>query len=1053
MRKSLALFLILMAVTACSTQKNTRFRRAYHNLNARYNALFNGRESLKAGEKKIAEATRNDYALVLPVFEYSDKENASVATSEMERAVSKGTILIAKHSITKKPQKKPTDTDPYYRKFYNQKEFNKWVDEAWMLIGKGRFYQHDFSQAIQTFDLVIRDFSHTPTLYEALLWKAASFAEKGDYASARMALETYDTWGSAPSSLYGHYMAVSADLMLKESRFEAAVPALRLAAQHARGKQKKLRYRYILAQVLALTGQAQQAGDEYRKVLRMRPPYEMAINARIAAASLGGDNPEQNLKDLNRLARDKKNVEFLDRIYYSMALIDLQRDDEASALEHLEMSSRLSRNNDKQKGLSFLMSGDIYFNRPQYRPAFMAYDSAMVYLPEGDELKTALVQKHASLKILVENIEVVEREDSLQALARMPEAARMAVIDKMIAAEQQRLKEEAKRQQNEFLGYDPYLTQGSSMNQSRDAAKWYFYNSSTLTLGKAEFERKWGKRKLEDNWRRANKSVAMRDELPDLEDPFGEPQAATNPTKGDEGAAQPSLETKTFTREGLMRDVPMTAEAIHQSNQRIEGALLNMGKVYNERLNDYPRAVEVDEELLRRFPQGALRLEAYMDLFSGYQNVPDAAGMNSVRERVGREFPESKFYAYLSDPLFFQKRDEALRAQDVAYQVTYADYLNGDFATVIAKAGAIEASGSENSLLPKYRLLKSLSYGREGDVDQFKGTLEVITASHAGSDEAALAQLLLDELAKGRMPVRGPVAPSRLAGALIEDISAQDAVIEESKGYSLYPDAAHSLLIWVNRGVNAKQLLFNVADYNFSYFLVKDYDLIWHTLPDQSRMLEVRGFEKQHEAMEYLYALRQNATVFRGIDDGSPRLLVVAEPNVKYMLSSGDVKGYLPMYLTHYLKVNLTEPELHDYGVVTGYLRPTTQLVDEESKVDSEPVYTSGGDVWQFALIYDEVGVNAMRLQSGVARFNNSRRLSHLKISIVEMPQSRKVLVVTGHAGQTAVQQYQELIAANRLAIQEVQGKKHQMLIITPENFAVLKQNGDVEEYLRFINR
>lgn len=1055
MRKTFALICIILAITACSTQKNTRMSRGYHNLNARYNALFNGRESIKAGELSIEQSTRNDYAQLLPLFEYSKNENVTGASSNMERAIQKGTILIAKHSITKKPKTKPTDADPWYRKFYNQKEFNKWVDEAWMLIGKGKFYQHDFNQAIQTFDVVIRDFSHTPTLYQALLWKAAAYSEKGDFANARLTLENYDSWGVAPPSLYGQYMAVYADLLLKQQRYEAAIPYLRGAADNAKGKHKKLRYRFVLGQVLALTGQNQEAETAFRRVIKMKPPYEMAINAQIARVSLGTEHTDISIKNLNQLARNKKNVEYLDRIYYSLAIIHLQNNDENEAINNLQLSTQYSQNNDKQKGLSFLKTGDIYFNRPEYKPAYMAYDSALLYLPETDELRSGLINQHASLKTLVTNMDVVQREDSLQALAKLPEGARLAMIDKVIEAEQKRIKEEEEqRLQNSFIDNDPYYSSSTSqMQTAQQGAKWYFYNPSTLTLGKAEFERKWGKRKLEDNWRRANKAAAIREELPDMEDPFGETPSKVSPTNPDEVEGLPDMTKKVFTRDALLKDIPLTPAAIDASNRRIEESLLLVGKTYNDQLNDYPRASQTFEELLRRFPKGRLREETFIELFAAYQNAGDARGMNSIKERMAVEFPNSKFYAFLSDPQFFEKMDVAIKQQDKDYQTTYENYLNGNHQQVINQANKVEQANDDNTLLPKYRLLKSLAFAREGDAENFKTNLQIITAKHANTQEAELAQSLLDELDKGRMPVKGPVQPSQILSRTDESTTPAQTIIEASDGYAMHPDGQHSLLIWVNRYANTKQLLFNVADYNFSHFLVKDYDLQVHTLPDQTKLLEVKGFDNQIEAMDYLYAVRQNPRVFHQIEDENPRLLVISSPNLKYMLSSGDVTGYLPLYLPNYLKVTLSDDDQRNFAIVDGYLRPTSEKVKPEEKTETKPSGFSNNDApYQFVLIYETANVNAQRLQTGFINLNRSNQLSHLKVSGSDFPNKRKALIVNQFKNKQEALRYLELIKKNNFTIREIQARKHHLLLITADNFDMLQQQGDIDAYLEFFN-
>lgn len=1074
--KTLALAAVLVLAASCSTQRNTRVSRAYHNLTAHYNVYFNGIESFKKGESAAATAAKNDYTHVLPVFEYSDPQNTSGVAGDMDRAIEKGTMLISKHSITKKPEKKGDMSDPYYKAFYDQKEFNKWVDDAYLLIGKSHFYKGEYDVAIRSFDHVVRDFSHTPSRFEALLWKAAACSEKGDYVNAKLALESYDASGTPPRSLYGRYMAVYADMLLKQKKYAESIPYLKGAVAGARKKDRKLRYNYILAQVYELTGRLAEAQSTYLQVIKLRPPYEMSFNAKVNRVSivLPDKGTAQIKQEIARLLRDKKNIEYRDRIYFALAQVNQAEDNTNDALKNLRLSTEHSMGNDRQKALSFLRMGDIYYSIPRYKNAFLAYDSAMVYLPETDEDYASMQVKHSSLGELVEHIDAKQREDSLQRLARMDNISRLAAIDGIVEAAKKRA-DEAKQKQEEMaaMGNDYYLMQSNMQNTAQQGGKWYFYNLSAVGMGKAEFTRKWGKRKLEDNWRRSNKaSLAQTDD-----NAFGEPDAGfqglpdSPQSKGasTDGRDSMAINNALSGQSGiptvgeLMKDIPLTPEQMAISNLAINDALLGMALVYRDKLMDFPLAIESLNELLARQIEPSLRETALIELYRCYELSGDGDGLARVKKMLTNQFPEGKFTAYINDPQYVEKMEALRRSQSEAYETTYYNYLNGQHLTVINKVLEVETLQPENPLLPKYRLLKSLAYGREAMPEPFKSSLELLIAQHPNTEEAEVAKNFLDELSKGRMPVKSVASQGAVFDK--ETVASKTAVYDASAGkqFTLEPDAPHSVAVWLPAETDVKRLRFNMADYNFSNYLVRDFDMTFHAMPDKSWLLEVKGFEKQSEAMEYFYAIRQNPEVFLVDGAGQPYLVGISTGNLKYVVSSGDIKSYFPFFVQIYLKGEkeyrpMDEAELKEN---LGNLSPAAidlKKLEERKALESVAVEPEGyqqheGEHW-YALIYNGSGVNHVKLQNIFAGFiRNQLPEKKLTVEITDLKQSVKILLVKGFDSRIDAEAFAVLVSKNAFTTNDVRTKKPSSFVIAPKNFEYLLKSGNVEEYKQFINK
>lgn len=1040
--------------------------RGYHNLTAHYNVYFNGKESLKAGQKKIADAAQNDYTQILPVFEHSDPANTQAVASEMDRAIEKGSILITKHSITKKPKKKPTEDDSYYKAFYNQKEFNKWVDDAYMLIGKGNFYKREFKNAILTFDHVIRDFSQQPSYYDAMLWKAASYAEMGDYTNARLTMNAYDALGTAPASRYSTYMTINADLQLKQLQYEAAIPFLKGAIESTSNKKNRIRLTYILAQVLQEVGRYEESQKAYEKVISLHPSYEMVFNANINRVSMITPNTdtEKMKRDINRMLNDKKNIEYRDRIYYAMALVYNSEGNDPAVIENLKLSTQASIGNDKQKASSFIMMGDIYYNKPLYKQAYQAYDSALLYIKETDPAYTVISDTHESLQQLVTNIDAKERQDSLQTLANMPEIQRLAFIDKMISDDEQRKADAAKRLEEQQEGIDPFLAQNIQNNNiDASSGKWYFYNLGTVSLGKTEFVRRWGRRRLEDNWRRSDKSLAaqsMGDEEPNIEDienAQGAPEKSNLPQKKrEETAADAPL-----SRETLLADIPLTPEAKEQSDSIITDALLSMGIIYRDKFNDLNSAIESFETLLTGYPKSDKREITLIELYRTYKIAKNEAGMLSAKERISTEFPNGNFTEYLNNPEYLNQLEAKRLKQDKDYQSAYDQYLTGQFNNVIAITTAIEANPDENILLPKYRLIKALSYAKMGNSESFQSSLSTIVKQHPKTEEAEFAQSFLDQITQGRTPVKSEVAVVEVKTTDTDAQQSDNDAITNS--FKINATSPHSFVVWIPASTNTKRLLFNFADFNFGNYLVSDYDLNILQLPDKSMFLEVKTFNRQSEAMEYFYTIRQHPEIFTVDGIQQPIMMVATTENLKYMVSSGDVKGYIPFFMQVYLKgiqnpVPMTTDEIQEY---IGNLYPDSQnlkKMQERKKAEElaaerkKNYFPSTGEHW-FAMIYPSNKPLDKKLQADFEAYNrNQPSPQPLQVKISSFSETSSILVVSSFATNIEAAAYQKKIAENAILLRNIRSKKPELFTISPENYDVLVSSGDIEKYKAFLN-
>ena len=173
-----------------------------------------------------------------------------------------------------------------------------------------------------------------------------------------------------------------------------------------------------------------------------------------------------------------------------------------------------------QKAYSYLKMGEVnYTTLKKYPIAQKYYDSCLVFLPKNHPDYKSIELRSKVLDEFVEQLTIIETGDSLLKLAAMSESSLDKFLDEEIARDIEKQKiayEYAKKQKKEKEDKEQQIalanggnTNGGGTNAGDPNAKWYFYNTQLVTLGKAAFDTKWGMRPLEDNWRRSQKETEM----------------------------------------------------------------------------------------------------------------------------------------------------------------------------------------------------------------------------------------------------------------------------------------------------------------------------------------------------------------------------------------------------------------------------------------------------------------------------------------------------------------------------------------------------------------
>lgn len=692
--------LIIYMLTGCSTQKNNFVNRAYHTVNAKYNGFFNARESYREGVKRLSELHTDNYENILSIFRYGTEQDASSVRSNMDITYEKASVVIQRHSMD-----------------IQGVEYNKWIDESYFLIARSHFFKRDYTLAILTFEYIIRKYD-TDRSYDSKAWIAKSYHEQGRFEQAFRMLEM----------LEGHYKdeklsnqstalfrLTYADHFIRQEKYLQAAEQLEKGIPYVKGRHDRVRLTFIQAQLYHHAENHALAQQTYRKVLDMRPNYQMAFQARIGMAmaydpSVGGSGFIRN--ELLEMLADDRNRIFQDQIYYALAQLAMNQDDIQEAIRLFTKSYETSEDNNMQKALAFLRLGEIYFEQPDYLKASNYYDSTTTYLPSSYEDYDKVRNRQIVLARLTQQVRIIEHEDSLQHLASLTPAEQKAVAEAIIneLREEERRREQEEREQRAAMRDAARMARDTRGMGDQDRG-WYFYNSTAISNGKAEFFGKFGDRKLEDLWRISNKQMIASDFDFGFDD-FEE--------------EEPEEELDLYDIETYLRNIPNTQEQLEASREKQLQAYYNMAMLFKDQLNDPENAINTFSELLQKFSGSPLELNAYYFLYFLYKDMEDHAKAEEIKNELIAKYPDSEYAKIIGDPNYIYTLRDKQNLVYRLYEESYFAFFAGRYEVISRNIRALDTLDAPRNIKAQFAYLNALALGKNQEHQTFRNELQII---------------------------------------------------------------------------------------------------------------------------------------------------------------------------------------------------------------------------------------------------------------------------------------------------------------------------------------
>lgn len=871
---------LTVVLAACSTTKNTVMHRGWHNMNARYNGYFYSKENTKETVKKIEKANKDDFNKIVPLFVYPDNTTAKNYYADFDKTIKKSSVVIQRHAITKKKSKEEIPNAC------------RWIDENYMLIGKAHFYKRDYFSALEAFEYVSKKYPNPEAKYGAMLWMIRTNNEIGSYSSSEPIIDEIRNAKDFPKdrSYVREYAAVTADFYIKRGDYAPAIKHLTKAITLTKNKKTRARYTFVLAQLYEKAGDTKKASQLYGMVPKLHPySYDMEFNAKINSAKLydiGSSDIKAVKKQLMRMLKDDKNNEFQDQIYYVLADIAYKENNIPQALTYLDLSIRNSISNNTQKALAYLKRADIYFDKTDYKPAEANYDSTMTFLPKEYPNYEQISEKKKNLTVLVTNLKVISLEDSLQVLAKMSEHDRNAAIDKIIA----RIEEDERRQEEEKQTLENNLLQQSlnpaAPTPGTNTGAWYFYNPATVSFGVGEFNKKWGQRKLEDNWRRSQKDQAMAlDENPEAPVDSADMAAADGKSPG---AAKGNKSNKK-DRAYYLKSIPLTQDALAKSNGKILDAYYNVGSIYKEQLQNNAKSVEAFEELLKRYPENKYKLSSYYQLYRIYLAMNNQPKSDFYKNKLLTDYPDSEYAKIIKNPDAAKDMAASRNVVEKFYSETYQLYSDGRYTEALANCLQADTTYAKSYLMPQFSFLKALCIGRTQDIDAFERALVQVTIKYPKEPVKAKAQEMIDLIKKQK----NPPAVAEVKDAPKDTVAKPKFVFNEVGDY-------YWVVIVENGKGDINKFKAGISDLNESTFGSMELSVSSVFLDITHQLISVKSFDGKARAMDYFNFMKENKAAFKDLLPGTFQSFIISSENYPIFYKDKNVEEYQTFFTRNF---------------------------------------------------------------------------------------------------------------------------------------------------------
>jgi tetratricopeptide (TPR) repeat protein len=748
--KPLSFLLFFAFLVACSTKRDTFMVRNSHALSTKYNILYNGKVGLDKGVQTLNTNSDDDFWQLLPVEKMQIVEDFTSTTkpknTDFELAETKATKAIQKHSMN-----------------IGGKEKNSQIDEAYLMLGKARYYDQRFVPALDAFNYILYKYPNSSRIYEAKIWREKTNMRLGNDALVIKNISKLLEDQDVKKQVFADANALLAASFLNLEEQDSAVAKIKLAIEYTKVNQEKARYRFVLGQLYQELGYKDSAVALYQSVIEMnrKADRKFVIQAYAKKAELFDYQTGDSVafaKTFNKLIQDRENRPYKDLIFHQMAVFHDKQNNQKTALELYNASLQTNSKDTYLVASNYRNLGNLYFRNAEYSGAAKYYDSTLVKLNTKTREfgKIQKIRNNLDEVILYEAL--AKRNDSILNVVAMNPMDRSAYYEKYITKlkeqdevkrlleEKNKAKQENMNRNNSITSIDPVASQdatksvrkspmapptlASAVSQSA-AGSFYFYNPTTVAFGKVEFKKNWGERTLNGNWRiaSANANPTSVDSL-----------SVNKQTVGAE--ANPNKIVEQYTTDFYLKQLPTAQIELDSINKERNFAYYQLGVIYKEKFKENGLAIAKLEQLLNNNPEEKLVLPAMYNLYKLYQ-ITDVNKATALKNKISTQFPDSRYAQIINNtnPNGISQNE----TPEIVYNKWYKAFQQEQFVSVLENVDALINQFSGEEIVSKFELLKANAIGKLKGLTGYKNALQVVADNYPNSEEGKNAQVILTE--------------------------------------------------------------------------------------------------------------------------------------------------------------------------------------------------------------------------------------------------------------------------------------------------------------------
>jgi len=724
--KASLFFIATLMLMACSRKKNTFLNRNMHTLATEYNVLYNGNLAYEDAKDQLAAGFQENFWEILPIERIEIDEvilddPTPKRSGDFSRAEEKATKAIQKHSMS-----------------IQGKEYNSKIDDAYLLLGKARYYDGRFIPALDAFNFILDRYPGSNSVNKAKVWRAKVNVRLNNEEYAIENLKQMLKQGEIEMEDQVDAHAMLAEAYINLDSIPQALEYIKIASENEKDRELKGRYTFIKGQLYNHLQEQDSANMAFDEVIAMnrRIPRSYLIQAhmeKIRNFDYDNGDREALLELFDDLAENRENRPFLDRIYYQTAEYYRNTDSVEAAVAYYNKSIQNFKRDQILQSKNYYTLAEINFDHAEYRTAGAYYDSTLTFLAERSRDWRRVKKKRENLDDVIRYEDIAVSHDSILRLVNMTEAQQLAFFTEYT----DKLREQAiqdsiarAKEEREILDMEFY-TKGKS-GKGEEGGTFYFYNQTTVAHGKQTFRTIWGDRRLEDNWRLSTKKSTL-DLLEEEE--------------SDLQQGVPIAENELFKPETYIARIPTEEKVIDSLVKDRNFAYYQLGLIYKEKFKELELAAERLETLLTYKPEDRLVVASEYHLVRIYEDIGREERAAYFKNDILNNFADTRYAEILRNPNVLLDTDES--SPEYKYKQLYGEFENHQYADVIEKVEEYIVIYEGTELVPKFELLKATAIGRQDGFEAYKKALNFVSLNYPNSTEGVQAQEIYDNVLPG----------------------------------------------------------------------------------------------------------------------------------------------------------------------------------------------------------------------------------------------------------------------------------------------------------------